>query len=167
MGEDLTWGVDDQSHLDHELVGGYDDRPGEGKAGTSQGEVLYDHKGHAAECSFYLTDKELDHQSLLDSMTSSRIGQAEARASGSHRSHVAEEVPKDSPVEGLQVCGSPWQVVAVDSRSIYRAEDSFGESHPPCIVDSLVVVDNPWRAGSYLSKERHCDDFHDGCFLRG
>ena len=40
MEEDLTGGVDGQSHPDHGLMEGYDGRRwGEGKAGTSQGEV--------------------------------------------------------------------------------------------------------------------------------
>ena len=169
MREDSTWGVGDQNHLGHGLVESYDDCSGEGKAGTSQGEVLCDRRRHAVEYSFYLVGKGQDHQSL-DSMTSCRNGQAEAHASGSHRSHVAEEAQEDSRGGELQVCGSLWRAVVVaDSRSTYRAgEDRFGEGRLlPCRVDSPVVVDNPWRVGSYRSRGRRCGDFHDERFLRG
>lgn len=120
----------------------------------------------ATDYSFYLADKGLDHQSL-DSMTSRRIGQAEAHASGSHRSRVAEWAREDSPVEGLQVCGSLWRVAAEDSRSTYHVEDSFEKNHLPYMADSPVVVDNLWMAGSYQSRGHRCGGFHDACFLRG
>ena len=136
--------------------------------GTSQGEALCVRRDHAAD-SFYLADKELDHQSL-DNMTSSRTGQAEAHASGSHRSHVVEEARKGSPVEELRVYGSLWQVgvgVGVDNRSTYRAENSSVESRLPCMLDIPVVSGNPWRAGSYRSRGHRCGDFHDARFPRG
>ena len=167
MEEDLTWGADGRSHLGHGSVGSYGDRSRQGKAGTSQGEDLCGRMDHAAEYSFCSADKGLDHQSL-DSRTSFRIGQEEAHASDSHRSHVGEEAREGSLVEGLRVYGNLWRVAAADSRSTYHVgEYSFGGNRLPCMMGSPLVVGNPWRAGSYRSRGHHCDDFHDASFLRG
>lgn len=167
MRECLTWEVGDRSHLGHGVVEGCDDhRWEEGKVDISQGEALYDRNRHAAGHSFYFADTGLDHQSP-DSTSAYRTEPVEAHASCSRHSHVAEGVREDSPVEGSKVCDSLWRAGA-DSRSTYRVEkDSSGKGRPPCRVDSLVVVGNPWRAGSCRLKGRRCDDLHDGCFLRG
>lgn len=74
-------------------------------------------------------------------MNACRIGQVEARASGSHHSRVVGEAQGDSPVGGLQVSDSLWR--AADSRNIYHAEEyKFGGGRPPCMTDSPAVVDN-------------------------
>lgn len=109
----------------------------------------------------------MDHQ-RLGSMPSRRIGLAEARASGSHRSPGGEEVQEDSPAEGLQLCGNLWQVEEVGSRSTYRVEgDSFGKDRLPCTEDIPVALSNPWRAEFYRSRVRRCGVLRDACFLRG
>lgn len=109
----------------------------------------------------------MDHRSL-DSMTWCRIGLAEARGPGIHRSHDVEGVQEDIPAEGLQPYGNLWGPAPVDNHNTYRGEeDSFGKNRLPCTGDSLVAEGNLWRVGFYQSRGRRCGDLRGACFLRG
>ena len=101
-------------------------------------------------------------------MTSRHTGLAEARASGSHRSHGVEGVQEDNPAEELHLCGNPWRVAVAGNHNTCHGEgDSFGKSRLPCTEDSPVVLSDPWRAVFYQSRGRRCGDLRGACFLRG